>query len=216
MQRSTHLHLAALATALALAAACGVDPRLPEQSGPGGAPRSQALVASEVLATGAACTPNGAHGKHATYSCTTCHVCGGVLQFDPTGPAVAAGKPAPSFDATAKTCSNVACHGVPTGTFSYYFPDGNGDPELKIVNYGGTQGLLTTASWYASGTATCASCHGYPPQETGGAWHSGLHGGQSGGALNACTLCHPGAPGSRHNGALDVQPEFKSSCFGCH
>lgn len=228
MQRHTHLGLAVLTTSLALAAACGIDPRLAEEGGPGSARRSQALVASEVLPTGGTCSPTGAHGKHAAANigCTVCHACGGVLQFDPAGPAVAPGLPAPSFDATAKTCSNVACHGVPAGTFSYYFPGGDGEPALNTFAYGGT---FAQPYWYAEAGGTCAACHANPPRNA--VWHSGYHGGQGpAGANNQCQLCHPDATGSggaatglvpanaalHRNGAVNVQANFKSTCFGCH
>jgi predicted CxxxxCH...CXXCH cytochrome family protein len=184
------------------------------------------------------CTPSGAHGGpgtsppgHYAFSCSVCHKVGGRLVFDRNGPAYGAGNPAPTFDATAKTCSNIACHGVPAGTFSYYFPGGDGEPELKTVNvYGNQSG--TTPSWYSTGAAACGACHGNPPRngtDGSNAWHSGFHGGQGPtGANNQCQLCHPDASGSggqgtiitnpsmHGNGAINVQATFRSSCFGCH
>lgn len=177
--------------------------------------------------TGAHGLPSGVSGgptKHGGYDCKTCHVVGGVFSFSPTGPAVAAGHPLPAFDNVAKTCANVACHGIYSGTFSYYFPGGDGEPELKTVNYAGNGGA--TPSWYATGLG-CASCHGNPPSN--GTWHSGYHGGQGPtGAYNQCQFCHPDATGSgghgtaitntamHGNGTVEVQARFTSSCFGCH
>jgi hypothetical protein len=198
------------------------------------------LTQDEVCLDGdPACTPTGAHGGpgtsppgHYAFSCSVCHKVGGRLVFDRNGPAYAAGKPAPTFDATAKTCSNVACHGVPAGTFSYYFIGGDGEPVLNTVNvYGNSSGV--TPSWYATGGAACGACHGNPPRNgTDGSnvWHSGFHGGQGPtGANNQCQLCHPDAnsPGNgigttitnpllHGNGVFNVQATFRSSCFGCH
>lgn len=189
-----------------------------------------ALTQDEVLPTGAACSPTGAHGKHAVYDCKVCHVCGGVLAFDPQGPAVAPGMALPAFDATAKTCSSVACHGMYSGTFSFYFQGGDGEPELQTVTYQGNGG--NTPPWYSTG-AGCAACHGNPPANNPGfgayTWHSGAHGNQSRtGPLNQCQLCHPDASGSgglgttitdpaQHaNGSVNVAGRFTSACFGCH
>jgi hypothetical protein len=142
----------------------------------------------------------GAHPKHAGFDCKTCHMVGGVMCFNPAGPAVAAGQPAPLFDATAKSCSNVACHSVQAGTFSYYFPgdemdaDGYPIPELKTVSYGGASASITP-SWYSTG-AGCTACHGNPPANGSNGtntWHSGFHANnQNVGAINpnACELCH--------------------------
>jgi hypothetical protein len=191
---------------------------------------SSAMTQDEVLPTGGVCTPTGAHAKHGFTSCATCHACAGALQFDPAGPAVSASTPNPTFDATAKTCSSVACHGVPAGTFSFYFPDGAGDPQLNTVSYGGANS--TTPSWYTSGAAGCTACHGNPPQNY--VWHGSHPGG------NQCELCHPDAVSvngvatglstatncgptrttpcaSFHaNGTVDVTATFKTTCLGCH
>lgn len=202
--------------------------------------KSSALVQNEVCADGdPSCTPTGAHGGPATlpsghfaYDCKVCHKVGGRLSFDRLGPAYSVGKPAPAFDATTKTCSNIACHGVPSGTFSYYFPGGDGEPVLNTVNYGGST-TITTPSWYSTGNAACAACHGNPPiNGTNGSnvWHSGYHG--NGGPTspqNQCQFCHPDAsspsndvgdtitnPSLHANGSVNVQAIFKSSCFGCH
>lgn len=202
--------------------------------------KSTALIQSEVCADGdLSCTPTGAHGGsttvpagHFAFDCRVCHRVGGRLSFDKAGPAYAAGSPSPSFDATAKTCSNIACHGVPAGTFSYYFPGGDGEPALITVSYGGSM-MNVTPSWYSTGNAACAACHGNPPangSNGSNVWHSGYHGG--GGpttSQNQCQFCHPDAssPGNgvgdtitnplmHANGIVDMRVTFKSSCFSCH
>lgn len=203
--------------------------------------KTVAMIQSDVCIDGdPSCTPTGAHGSpsiqpagHYAFDCKVCHKVGGRLSFDKNGPAYAVGKPAPTFDATAKTCANIACHGVPSGTFSYYFPDGTGEPVLNTVTYGGSPSSATTPSWYSTGATSCTGCHGDPPtngSNGSNVWHSGYHGG--GGptsAQNQCQFCHPDAssPGngigdtitttSLHaNGTVNVQATFKSSCFGCH
>ena len=197
------------------------------------------------FAPAATCSPTGAHAKHGTYTCATCHFCAGTVSFDPAGPAVAAGQPAPTFDATAKTCSSVACHGVPAGTYSFYFPESDENSELQTVPFGGTAGA--TPSWYATGQA-CTACHDLTYQGAKYPWHSGQHGSTVPNG-NACFTCHmdaigtvlttgpspdtalntanncpPGSPypgttscRSYHaNGALNVNGRFTSRCFGCH
>ena len=200
------------------------------------AKRNAELTQDEVCLDGdPACTPSGAHGKHDSWTtygnnCKICHKVGGRLVFDKNGPAYAAASPAPSFDATAKNCSNVACHGVPTGTFSYYFPDGSGDPQLYTVTY--SSAPRPTPSWNST-VAGCTACHDDPPKNGsngGNAWHSGYHGGQGPtGARNQCQFCHPDAssPGNgigntitnptlHANGTVNVQAPFTSQCFNCH
>jgi len=203
---------------------------------------SNALTQDEVLATGDVCVATGKHGQHGFTSCATCHNCGGVLQFNASGPAVNPAFPPPSFDATAKTCSSVACHTVPPGTFSYYFPDGDGNPVLNTWSYGG--GMQTTPSWYSTGAIGCSACHGNPPR--GSTWHSGHHGNTTLGTYNQCELCHPEAVSAvdpttglyaatgfntltncgpsgnlpcvsfHANGTVDVTPKFTGACYGCH
>ncbi len=141
----------------------------------------------------------GAHPKHSGFACTVCHMVGGVMCFDPAGPATGTGT-APSFDTTAKTCSNVKCHGVAAGTFSYYYPgdevdaDGYPIPVLKTVNVYGNPGGITP-SWYSTGGG-CTACHNNPPAngtDGSNAWHSGAHANnQNVGTINpnACELCH--------------------------
>ncbi|MFT3915186.1 MAG: hypothetical protein QM704_14005 [Anaeromyxobacteraceae bacterium] len=181
----------------------------------------QALEAANYCPDADVCAPSGAHAKHGSYACTVCHKVAGKLAFDKAGPAYKAGQPAPTFDPAVKTCSNVGCHSVPAGTFSYFFPGGDGEPELKTVSYGGGA-AATTPSWYATG-ASCSGCHGNPPGATP-AWH-GHHGGG-----NQCELCHrdavsvngvatglnPTYAALHANGNLDVTASFKTSCFGCH
>jgi hypothetical protein len=194
--------------------------------------RSEALVQSEVCYDGdAGCTPTGAHAKHGGFACSVCHKVAGRLVFDANGPAYAAGYPKPYFDATAKTCSNVGCHRVPQGTFSYYFPDGTGEPALNTVTYGGGA-PHSTPSWYAT-SAGCTACHDDPPRygsDGSNVWHSGNHGGQGPtGPRNQCQFCHPDAsspgngigdtitnPSMHGNGTVNVQATFTSACFGCH
>ncbi len=160
---------------------------------------NKSMPQNEVLSSCTATSATGAHFKHAPFDCKVCHMVGGVLCFDPNGPATGpAGTP--SFDATTKSCSNIKCHGVPAGTFSYYYPgdeydaDGYPIPVLKTVNiYGNTGG--TTPSWYSTGGG-CAACHGNPPAygtDGSNAWHSSFHANnQYVGSINAnaCELCH--------------------------
>lgn len=197
------------------------------------ATRRTALTADEVCFDGdPGCTPTGAHAKHGAFACSVCHKVAGRLVFDSAGPAYGTGIPRPTFDAVAKTCSNVACHTVPAGSFSYYFPGGDGEYVLNTVTYGGGA-PRPTPSWYATGAVTCTACHDDPPRNGssgGNAWHSGNHGNQPPtGAYNQCQLCHPDAssPGNgigttitnaalHGNGVADVQASFRSQCMNCH
>jgi predicted CxxxxCH...CXXCH cytochrome family protein len=209
--------------------------------GEASAPDRQALTQDAVLPPGGTCGATGAHAKHAFTDCFTCHACAGALQFDAAGPAVGAALPPPSFDATTKTCSNVACHAVPNGTFTYQFPGGDGEPVESSVPYGGGASPSATPNWYATGLG-CGACHRMPAD--GYHWHSGLHGNGSATA-NACETCHSDAVGFtstagvvtsaaiattstcgplrdqpcapfHRNGTVDVTPRFTSACFGCH
>ena len=151
---------------------------------------------------------------------------------------------APAYDPVSKSCSNVSCHGVPSGTFSYWFMDGAGDPLLYTVPYGGA--AHQTPSWTTTG-AQCIACHDNPPYNAPNqyTWHSGWHGNVNINSarntdvlgLNKCDLCHSdvvstitGTLGTatatmtttiansimHRNGTPDVQPKWGTSCFGCH
>jgi hypothetical protein len=134
------------------------------------------------------------------------------------------GQPAPSFDPVAKTCSNVSCHMVPAGTFSYWFPGGDGEEMLNTVPTGGSP--ATTPSWESTGES-CDACHGNPPRNA--SWHGGYHANQGpAGAYNQCQFCHPDAtstngvataitnPALHRNGIIEVTASFRSRCMGCH
>ncbi len=172
---------------------------------------------------------SGAHDTHVdTYPCKVCHAHSNTVKFDPAGPAYKEGWPAPSFDPAAKTCINIGCHGGPSGTFSYYFPGGDGEPVLNAVPYGSSPGFTSPPWTAAPGSGACHGCHGNPPR-IGYTWHSGLHGAQgASGANNQCQLCHPDATGVNGagtgitdevlhgDGVVQVQGRFTSTCFGCH
>jgi hypothetical protein len=181
----TVLGRVAVGSALLLAAGCGEDSRV------AGGRDSAGLTQDHVVQTGQACTPTGKHFEHRNYGCATCHMAAGTLCFDPS----VAG-PTAAFDATAKTCSNVACHTVPSGTFTYVVWDWGCECLVEnSVPYGGGTG--TPPYWYSAAGLGCNACHGYPPKYNGAAytWHSGAHGfGISNG--NACQLCHPDATGA--------------------
>ena len=211
------------ALVLLLACACGGERP--------GAPEPQRQAARSSAATVIECSPVAAHPKHLATSCTTCHLCNGAgedakggVVFNPAGPAVATGQLVPAFDKGAKTCANVACHGVPDGTFSYYFPGGDGEPELLTISYGSAP--RPTPSWLATGLG-CDGCHANPPRNA--TWHSGYHAGQGPtGAANQCQFCHPDATGANGAGTaitnaslhgnrqVEVAARYRSSCFGCH
>ncbi|MHB8875852.1 MAG: CxxxxCH/CxxCH domain c-type cytochrome, partial [Myxococcaceae bacterium] len=167
----------------------------------------------------------------------SCHSCGGVLQFASPGPAIGSG-PSPTFDATSKTCSSVACHGIPSGTFTYPFQGGDGEVVWNTVSYGSS--TSETPSWYAS-FGSCGGCHGNPPGG-GYVWHSGRHAGQGPtGTANQCQFCHPDAVSTNaiatglstatncgpngtygscaalhNNGTLEVRAKFTPRCMYCH
>jgi hypothetical protein len=168
---------------------------------------SAALTSDHVVSTGQACTPTGKHFEHRAYACTTCHMCAGTLSFDPAVAGSAA-----TFDAVAKSCSSVACHGVPAGTFTYTVWDYSLDAPVDVtVPYGGSASS-TPANWYATGAANCSVCHGYPPTYQGSAytWHSGQHGlGIPNG--NTCQLCHPDATGAYIYGG---PPDYSTTSGG--
>ncbi|RII29943.1 MAG: cytochrome C [Geobacter sp.] len=178
----------------------------------------------------------GAHDQHAAYDCEACHRVDwanglGLVWFDnPNSPAIGTGMPAPVFNEANATCSNIACHSMPTGmTFSYYFPDGTGQPVLNTVNINSNP-AAATPNWFSTG-AGCAACHGNPPvngSSGSNLWHSGQHATSIPGA-NECQFCHPDASSPNNgigdtitnqslhaNGVINVQATFKSACFSCH
>lgn len=196
--------------------------------------KTVAMTQDDVCVDGdPSCTPNGAHQGHSGFVCQTCHKVGGRLSFSKTTSptAYAFGKPTPTYDATSKTCSNIACHGVPAGSYSFYSMDGSGEPVLVTVNYGGNT-QAHTPSWTGT-TGGCAACHDDPPRngsDGSNVWHSGFHGNQGPtGARNQCQFCHPDAsspgngigdtitnPSLHTNGQINVVATFTSACFGCH
>jgi len=177
--------------------------------------------------------PMGAHPKHSSYSCRTCHDPHGILaggfyvgglaylQPSPANP----NPPPPRYDYATQTCSNVACHGIPAGNFSYYFQGGDGSAELKTVLYGG---YVSTPPWYSTGQG-CSACHGNPPSpQTSGGWHY-LQAPHVRNQPNSqdCSFCHPDAtgvgtgtavtnPALHRNGKVDVQAKWTHTCEGCH
>jgi hypothetical protein len=169
---------------------------------------SGALTQDAVVPTGGMCSPTGKHAEHGTQACATCHQCTGTLSFD----ASVAGANA-AFDATTKTCSNVACHAVPAGTYTYNAYDWGLEEMYQVsVPYGGSEGG-SGANWYAAPGATgCSACHGYPPKYNGTAyaWHSGMHAGSIGNG-NTCQLCHPDASGAYVYGG---PPSYASTSGG--
>ena len=188
--------------------------------------KNKTMLAPTVYPTGACGTGTGAHAKHAVHApdCKSCHMVGGAMCFDPSGPAVAPGQPVPSFDTSTKSCSNISCHGMYSGTYSFWQWLGDDNWELVTVNYAGSGG--GTPNWYST-LGGCTACHGNPPTIPGSTekynWHGGYHGGGS-----DCQLCHPDATGSggvgtaitdaslHANGVVNVQAQYKSSCFNCH
>lgn len=236
--RQSSLALSFVVLVAAVVAACG-QVTTGEESQPvrgirAAGPASASLTAEQTCVPGEpACTPTGAHAKHTT-DCTECHAVAGRLAFKLNGLAYGPGwtsaKPRPTFDAVAKTCSNVACHAMPSGSFSYFFPGGDGEPVYNTVTIAGSAGR-TTPSWYATGSSTCTGCHDNPPRNGSSGsnvWHSGYHNGGPNDPPNQCQYCHPDATGangvgtaitnpSLHgNGVFNVQARFTSACFGCH
>jgi predicted CxxxxCH...CXXCH cytochrome family protein len=175
----------AAAAALVVVVGCG-----PES--PGELADLSAITADRVIPTGQACTPTGKHLEHRSVACATCHLCAGTVSF--TGSVAGANA---AFDAGTKNCSNIACHAVPAGTFTYTVWDWGSEEVVAVtVPYGGAAGA-SQPNWYGAGGMGCATCHGYPPRYAGipYTWHSGLHAsGISNG--NTCQLCHPDASGA--------------------
>jgi predicted CxxxxCH...CXXCH cytochrome family protein len=181
------------------------------------------------------------HRVNGGTTCNDCHCTGAgcvspnvhLLAFAPR--AIAPGRPLPTFDLATQTCSNVACHMVPAGTFTYWSMGGDGEPAEAQVSYGGVP--VTTPNWDSATTGSCRACHTAPPSPAAGAWHSGQHGSTA--AMNDCSLCHPdvvlvngaleistattcgptrtaSCAALHRNGVVDVTPRWSSRCFGCH
>jgi predicted CxxxxCH...CXXCH cytochrome family protein len=194
---------ASVMSAALLVFGCGGEGTLGETSAEGG------LTADHVIPTGQACVPTGKHLEHRGFACATCHMCAGTVSFD----GAVAGATA-AFDANTKTCSSVACHGVPAGTFTYYTYDWGSETTVAVtVPYGGPAGgSQSSPNWYATAGLGCNACHGYPPTYNGVpyVWHSGMHGyGISNG--NTCQLCHPDATGAYVSGG---PPSYASTSGG--
>ena len=182
--RSSYL---GVVSAALLIAACGEEGTVA-----GGRTADAALTVDHVVPTGQVCAPTGKHFEHRTVDCATCHQCAGTVSFN----GAIAGATA-AFDATTKNCSNVACHTVPAGTFTYTVWDWGTEELVPVtVPYGG-QPSPTPPSWYAAVGQGCGACHGYPPRYNGSPyqWHSGTHG-MNVATGNACQLCHPDATGA--------------------
>ncbi|MEI6208007.1 MAG: hypothetical protein WCP20_14590 [Desulfuromonadales bacterium] len=130
------------------------------------------------------------------------------------------------------SCANIACHAVAKGTFEYYFPGGDGNPEKKYAEYGAPVTSTPRVQWAVNNNSgitpdQCGDCHGNPPNT--GVWHSKQHANNIYGANN-CQFCHPETAttdrttginslvrGAKHmNGSVDVSATFTSKCFGCH
>lgn len=185
--------------------------------------------------------PHLTHRVNGGTTCNDCHCRGTgcvspnvyLLSFAPT--AIAPGRPLPTFDLATQTCSNVACHMVPAGTFSYWSVGGDGEAIEAQVPYGGVP--VTTPPWDSATTGSCRACHGAPPSPSAGTWHGGQHGSTA--AMSECSVCHPdvvkvngvleisaastcgptrtaSCAALHRNGVVDVAPRWSSRCFGCH
>jgi hypothetical protein len=165
------------------------------------------------------------HREEGGLLCADCHtphnpmMPGPLFRWSPK--AYIPGGPPPTLDAATHTCSTVACHMVPVGTYQYWKLVGDDEWLLYEATYGGP---VRTAPWGEALRGACRACHASPPSPAAGAWHSPTHGG---GGINAeCSLCHPNVSkvngelvisGQGHkNGVVDVTPQWKSRCFGCH
>ena len=157
------------------------------------------LTQDEVLPTGAACTPSGAHGAgagmngHVMRSCQTCHVCGGVLQF--AADSIAGGT---VFNFSAKTCTG-GCHsdgrgGPPLVVPAWYSPF----PTVTCSPYNGTCGTCNTGPY-------CCNCH-MADNTNSYLWlNSGHHRVHVFNVHAPCTTCHVDPSGPTHaNGRKDL------------
>jgi len=100
----------------------------------------------------------------------------------------------PAYDKTARTCSNVYCHGA----------------GLKVA----AKNAGASPAWGApQGSVHCGDCHGIPPAD-----HA------SGITQLACHRCHGDAidasgnvnPATHVNGKVDLAADITSSCSACH
>lgn len=194
--------------------------------------------------------PDVMHTKHQSFmnDCKACHnltpsfMAAGTFFKDSSKGAFLPGGPAPVFAPsgfwsspqtnTPASCSNIACHNVPAGTYTYYIYDWGLDTSVPVtVNYGGMS--TGTALWQDNAATSCTTCHGNPPKN-GYVWHSGNHGNGTVANGNNCETCHPDAkstlspdrttilsnyitaPSQHQNGTVDVVAKFTSGCFGCH
>jgi hypothetical protein len=193
--------------------------------------------------------PDIMHTKHQAFmnDCKGCHnltnsfIASGVFFNDSSKGAYLSGGPAPVFTpsgnwsfprtTTPASCSNIACHSIPSGTYTYYIWDWGIDEAVAVTyNYGGMS--TARALWQDNPNTNCNSCHAIPPFASN-VWHSGSHGNFMIGANN-CETCHPDAqsstsldgatiisnyitaPSQHGNGNVDVVAKFTSRCFGCH
>ena len=193
--------------------------------------------------------PDIIHTKHQTFmnDCRACHnltnsfMASGTFFKDSSKGAFLSGGPNPVFVPSgswsspktnvAASCSNIACHNIPAGTFTYYIWDWGIDESVPVtVNYGGMSSAL--ALWQDNAATNCKSCHAIPPYARN-VWHSGSHGNYMIG-INNCETCHPDAksniapdgktilsnyitaPSQHANGTVDVVAKYTSKCFGCH
>lgn len=162
----------------------------------------------------------GERGRSAPIACTGCHAVptslghtDGVTQLT-FGARARTGGANPAWNVSTQTCASTYCHGNYSGTYTYTYWDWGSDSAVEVtVPYAGAR---ATPSWPATGS-TCNACHGNPPQNYD--WHKGHGGGTS------CNLCHPHVnaagtgftdPAKHVDGIVDVQPDWGSSCYGCH
>ena len=103
-----------------------------------------------------------------------------------------------TYNASAKTCSNVYCH--------------DGGPQLPL---GG--GTVPTPTWNPPSTVACGGCHASPGGATATPWHPAVAQGVQ------CGLCHPGYTNTTVNRDLHVNgeasltnPTMLTNCAACH
>jgi predicted CxxxxCH...CXXCH cytochrome family protein len=140
---------------------------------------------------------NGGAFSDAKYACDTCHSSGFQVTF-PSPSLARSNGASPTFDSTAKTCSNVYCHVGGTGA-------GN------IVLGGGT---VPSPGWDPPGTIACGACHALPGGLVATPWHPLVASGVD------CAFCHAGYTRTSVDKAVHVngQKNVKNvaSCTACH